>query len=164
MVSRPKKSASSKGRRKPPAGPRCRADQTSRSSRRAARVATAPRQRWPATLRREFREWRASLPTGLERDTLLMPDVIAETVVLEAERFLKADLPADYAERLAARAHYLYPRHRHFHKGLNRPGNRGRANLYRFMRHWTAGWLRRERNPLHKKLPWTFCMGRRLPD
>ncbi len=115
-------------------------------------------------LRREFREWRASLPTALERDTLLMPDVIAETVVQEAERFLKAGLPADYPQRLAARAHYLYPRHRHFHQGLNRPGNRGRENLYMFMRHWTAGWLRRERNPLHKKLPWSFGMGQRLPD
>ncbi|HXT41355.1 MAG TPA: hypothetical protein VN887_15200 [Candidatus Angelobacter sp.] len=41
--------------------------------------------------RHEFRAWRASLPTALERDTLLMPDAIAESVVQEAERFLKAD-------------------------------------------------------------------------
>jgi hypothetical protein len=117
----------------------------------------------PTTLRREFRAWRASLPTALERDTLLTPEWVAESVVQEVERFLKADLPDNFAERLAAKAHYLYPRHRHFHKGLNRPGWRGRENLLMFTRHWTAGWLKRERNPLHKKLPWSFGMGRRLP-
>jgi len=113
--------------------------------------------------RREFRAWRASLPTALERDTLLTPEWVAESVVQEVERFLKADLPANFAERLAAKAHYLYPRHRHFHKGLNRPGNRGRENLLMFMRHWTAGRLKRERNPLYKKLPYSFGMGQRLP-
>ena len=117
----------------------------------------------PTTLRQEFRAWRASLAAGLERDTLLMPDAIAESVVQEVERFLKAELPENFAERLAAKAHHLYPRHKHFHKGMNRPGNRGRENLYMFMRHWTAGWLKRERNPLHKKLPYSFGMGQRLP-
>ena len=113
--------------------------------------------------RREFRAWQASLPTQLERDTLLWPEVMAETVVQEAERFLQAELPENFAERLAAKAHYLYPRHKHFHKGLNRPGNRGRENLLMFMRHWTAGWLRRERLSLYKKLPWSFANGQRLP-
>ena len=117
----------------------------------------------PTTLRREFRAWRASLPAGLECDTLLMPDVIAENVVREAERFLNADLPAGFAERLAARAHHIYPRNKHFKKVLNRPGNAGREYLQMFMRHWTAGWLKRERNPLHKKLPYSFGMGQRLP-
>jgi hypothetical protein len=128
----------------------------------ALRAGTSQRDA-PANLRREFRAWRASLPTALERDTLLTPEWIAENVVLEVERFLKADLPDDFAERLAAKAHHLYPRHKHFHKGLNRPGNRGRENLLMFMRHWTAGWLKRERNPLHKKLPYSFGMGQRLP-
>jgi hypothetical protein len=102
-------------------------------------------------------------PTALERDTLLTPEWIAESVVQETERFLKAALPEGFAERLAARAYYLYPRHRHFHKMLNRPGDFGRHNLGVYMRHWTAGWLKRERNPLHKKLPYSFGMGRRLP-
>ena len=46
-----------------------------------------------------------SLPTQLERDTLLTPEWIAESVVQEVERFLKADLPDGFAERLAAKAH-----------------------------------------------------------
>jgi len=116
-----------------------------------------------AKLRREFRAWRASLPTALERDTMLTPEWIAESVVQEVERFLKAELPAGFAERLAARAHHLYPRHRHFKKMLNRPGNLGRNNLYVYMRHWTAGWLKRERSALYKKLPWSFGNGRQLP-
>ena len=111
----------------------------------------------------ESRKLLASLPTPLERDTLLTPEWVAESVVQEVERFLKAELPENFAERLAAKAHYLYPRHKHFHKGLNRPGWRGRENLLMFMRHWTAGWLKREHNPLHKKLPWSFGMGHRLP-
>jgi len=124
-------------------------------------VTSTPTKR--TTPRREFRAWRASLPTALERDTLLTPEWVAESVVQEVERFLKADLPASFAVRLAAKAHYLYPRYRHFHKGLNRPGNRGRENLLMFMRHWIAGWLKRQRNPLYKKLPSSFGMGQRLP-
>jgi hypothetical protein len=106
--------------------------------------------------------FRDSLPTAFERDTMLTPEWIAENVVQEVERFLKADLPDNFAERLAAKAQHLYPRHKHFHKGMNRPGWRGRENLLMFMRHWTAGWLKRERNPLHKKLPYSFGMGQRL--
>ena len=59
-----------------------------------------------------------------------MPDAIAESVVQEAERFLAAELPANFATRLAAKAEYLYPRHPHFRKMLNRPGNSGRNHLY----------------------------------
>ena len=43
--------------------------------------------RKPPRLRQEFRAWRASLPAGLERDTLLVPEWIAESVVQEAETF-----------------------------------------------------------------------------
>ena len=116
-----------------------------------------------AALRKELRAFRASLPTQLERDTLLTPLWVAETVVQEVERFLKTDLPERWARRLAVKAHYLYPRHRHFKKMLNRPGNRGRENLLMFLRHWTAGWLKRERYALYKKLPWSFGNGQRLP-
>jgi hypothetical protein len=45
---------------------------------------------------------------------------------------------------------------------LNRPGNRGRDNLYMYMRHWTASWLKRERYALFKRLPWEYALGRRL--
>ena len=115
-----------------------------------------------AALRPEYRAWIASLPTALERDTLLMPEAIAESVVQEAERFLKADLPANFAERLAAKAYYLYPRHKHFQKLLKAPGNRGRNHLYMYMRHWTAAWLKREHYALYQKLPRSFGLGQPL--
>jgi hypothetical protein len=92
-----------------------------------------------------------------------MPEVIAETVVGEAERFLQAGLPAGFAERLAARAHHLYGVNPRFKKTLNGPGNQGRDRLYVYMRHWTAGWLKREQNPLFKQFPWEYAMGRPLP-
>ena len=94
---------------------------------------------------------------------MLTPLWVAETVVQEVERFLKAELPPHWARRLAAKAHYLYRRNQHFHKGLNRPGNGGRETLLMFLRHWTAGWLKRERYALYKKLPWSFGNGQRLP-
>jgi hypothetical protein len=117
----------------------------------------------PTSLRREARALRASFPTALERDTLLVPEWVAESVVQEAERYLNAELPGNFAERLAAKAHHLYPRHRHFKKTLNRPGNVGRNNLYMYMRHWTAGWLKRERFALYKRLPWSYGNGQPLP-
>ena len=116
-----------------------------------------------AARRSEFHRWRASLPTPLERDTLLMPEVIADMVVAEAERFLPAELPAGHAGRLAARAQHLYAVNRHFKKTMNGPGNQGRDMLYVYMRHWTAGWLKRERNPLFQRLPAEYAMGRPLP-
>jgi hypothetical protein len=145
-TSRPKKSPLSKARKARP-----------------GRSAVRPSQSGGPALRREFRNWRASLPTALERETLLMPGAIAESVVQEAERFLQAELPSGFAKRLAAKAYHLYPRHKHFHKMLNRSGNRGRHNLYVYMRHWTCGWLKRERYALFKRLPWEYALGRRLP-
>jgi len=32
-----------------------------------------------------------------------------------------------------------------------------------FMRHWTAGWLKRERYALYQQLPYSFGNGQRLP-
>ena len=160
MNSRPKKSPSSKARkvgRVTPCAP-LPANQRVRVREDGARGATRP-----TSHRRELREWQASLPTQLERDTLLTPEWVAESVVQEVERFLQAELPEDFAARLAAKTHHLYPRHQHFRRGLNRPGNGGRETLLMFMRHWTAGWLRRERPALHKKLPRDYALGKALP-
>lgn len=134
-----------------------------KSSGRALRPARAAAGRaGTAALRRKFRARADELPTRLERDTALTPEWIAESVVQEAERFLQADLPADFTARLAAKAYYCYDHHRQFHKLLNEPGRRGRDALFMFMRHWTAGWLRRERPVLRKLLPWDYALGRKL--
>ena len=129
---------------------------------RVARVRSV-RQRGPARASlAAFRAWRSTLPGGLERDTLLMPEVIAEKVVREAEHWVQTELPAGFAQRLAARAHQLYACNRRFKKQLNRPGNAGRDLLSMYMRHWTAGWLSREYPALGVRLPEAFALGRRV--
>lgn len=164
MDSRPKKSPSSKAQPKPVRALAALCERRSRPVRGATHrrsPTAAPSQ--ATNLRRESRAWRAAQPTALERDTLLVPEWIAESVVQEVERFLDARLREDFAERLAAKAHYLYPRHGQFHRSLNRPGNRGRDNLFMYMRHWTCAWLKRERPALYRHLPWEYALGRRLP-
>jgi hypothetical protein len=131
---------------------------------RSRRIAPAAAGRSGTTaLRKEFRAFRESLPTQLERDTMLTPEWVAESVVQEVECFLNATVPGNFVARLAAKAYYCYDRNKHFHKVLNRRGNGGRATLYMFMRHWTAAWLKRERYALYKKLPYSFGNGHRLP-
>lgn len=65
-------------------------------------------------------------------------------------------MPAGFAERFEHRAYHLSPRSRHFKEVLNRAGNPGRDSRYAFMRHWTAGWLKRERYDLYQRLPRSF--------
>lgn len=137
---------------------------TSGLSARSRRIAPAAAGRSdPAALRKASRAWlHTELPTQLERDTSLTPEWIAESVVQEVEGFLNASVPVDFPARLAAKAYYCYDHNKHFHKGLNRAGNGGRATLFMFMRHWTAAWLKREKAALYKKLPYSFGNGQRL--
>jgi len=161
-LAHPKKSPSSPARRKSPVGPRCRVAQTSRSSRSGERNGAA-QQRRPTTLRRKFRAWRASLPTALERDTLLMPDVIAENVVREVELFLGEEFPARYAVWLATKAELCYSARRHYYRTLRRSGNAAREWLCVYMRHWLDSLLGLERPDLHHCLPREFGNGQQLP-
>jgi hypothetical protein len=124
-------------------------------------VTSSPTER--KSLRREFRAWRAALPTALERDTLLTPEWVAEGVAQEAERCLPACLPDNFAARLAAKAQPRYPRHQHFHQMLNRPDNAGCNHLCMDMRHWTCSWLKRERSALYKNCRGYSGSGKRCP-
>lgn len=117
----------------------------------------------PTNLRAEFRAWRLSLPAGMERDTLLMPFAIAESVCGEVSCFLNVDLPERYAVWLEAKANRCYSAHRHFYKLMQASGNVARDRLYMFMRHWLASFLHLERPDLFHCLPVTFGNGKRLP-
>jgi hypothetical protein len=86
---------------------------------------------------------------------------VAETVVQEAERFLRADLPPGYVARLAAKAEHIYPRHSQFGRLLRRAD--GREKLCSFMRHWLCAFLHRDRSPLWKHLPKEYAWGAPLP-
>lgn len=118
-------------------------------------------------LRRKTPEWwaafRASLRPGLERDTQLMPWIIADTVRGEVSCFLGVQIPARYSDWLDAKAERCYARHDHFRKLMRGHGNAPRDWLYTFMRHWLAALLDLERPDLYQCLPEDFNLGHRLP-
>ena len=109
-----------------------------------------------------MREFLAELRPGIERRTLLMPWIIADSVLGEAARWLHTDLPPEWAEWLDARAGRCFARHRQFHRLISangNSGNAGRDQLYKFMRHWLAGRLARERTALYRRLPPGYALG-----
>jgi hypothetical protein len=108
-------------------------------------------------------EFRATLRPGLERDTQLMPRLIAETVCGEVSRFLEVELPARYAVWLEAKAERCYAGRRRFFKLMRGRGNAPRDWLHVFMRHWLASFLHLERPDLCRCLPVAFGNGERLP-
>jgi hypothetical protein len=124
-----------------------------RGSSRVARRAEADW--WPA-----FRE---TLRPGLERDTELMPWLIAETVCDEVSRFLDEPLPDRYAGWLDAKAERCYANNSHFRKLMRGQGNAPRDRLLAYMRHWLAAFLDLERPDLYQCLPEGFNLGHRLP-
>ena len=58
-----------------------------------------------------------------ERDTQLMPWLIADTVCGEVSRFLGVGIPVRYSDWLDAKAERCYARHRHFRKLMRGRGN-----------------------------------------
>ena len=100
---------------------------------------------------------------GIERDTWLMPWLIADSVEHECSVWLGADLPEDTSDWLDARAERLYAKRRHFYR-LIRPGNdRSRDRLFMFRRHWLAARLKRSQPALFRRLPYSYCVGLPLP-
>jgi hypothetical protein len=106
---------------------------------------------------------RASFRPGLERDTDLLPWLIAESVCQEVSRFLEVELPARYAVWLEAKAEICYAGHRRFRKLMRDRGNAPREWLCAFMRHWLGSILQLERPDLCRLLPPGFAYGETLP-
>ena len=88
-----------------------------------------------------------------------MPWLIADSVLTEAQTLLGADLPAEWSDWLDARAERLYRQHAQFRRLVRGAGQRGRDALYRFLRHWLASKIARERRSLARRLPYNFVMG-----
>ena len=104
------------------------------------------------------RELLASLRPGIERKTQLMPWLVADSVVGEACRWLDTELPPEWADWLDARAERCFARRRQFHRLIS-ARNAGLDYLYKFMRHWLASRLARERPQLYRRLPFTYSLG-----
>ena len=119
--------------------------------------------RTTAKTRRDWRGFRLTLRPGLERDTQLMPWLIADTVCGEVSRFLGVEIPARHSDWLDAKAERSYARHSHFRKLMRSRGNAPRDWLYVFMRHWLAALLDPERPDLYQCLPEDFNLGHPLP-
>ena len=112
------------------------------------------------------REFLASLRRGIERETLLMPWLIADSVLGEAGRWLITDLPTAWSDWLDARAERCFAGHRKFRRLISscaNGGDAGRDDLYKYMRHWLSGRLARELPALYRLLPQPFTMGVPLP-
>ena len=111
------------------------------------------------------REFLAALRPGIERQTELMPWVIADSVLGEASRWLGTDLPPEWADWLDARAERCFARRGQFRRLISARGNcgnAGRDNVYRFMRHWLASRLARARPALYRRLPPSYSFGAAL--
>ena len=108
------------------------------------------------------REFTDSLRPGIERQTEIMPWVIADSVLGEAAGWLHTDLPPEWADWLDARAERCFARHSQFHRLVSARGNAGRDHLYKFMRHWLASRLAREHRSLYERLPRSYALGRPL--
>jgi len=116
-----------------------------------------------ADTRRDWRRFRLTLRPGLERDTQLMPWLIADTVCGEVARFLDVEIPARYAVWIEGRAELCYAKRGRFWKLMRGRGNAPRDWLRVYMRHWLAGLLGTERPDLYECLPDTFALGHPLP-
>lgn len=132
-----------------------RPQRTAKPKQAAARRKAAPKR--VSDLRQSFRP-------GIERDTELMPWLIADSVVAEAGRWLGVDLPEEWSAWLDKRAEGCYKKSAHFHKLLHRRGNGGRDTLYVFMRHWLAAKMMKEAPALARRMPRDFANGIACPS
>lgn len=100
----------------------------------------------------------------------LMPDVVAESVAREVILYLWPEgveefEPFDRARAISFllwRGECAYRADKKLRSSLKSTTNRGRDQLYVFMRHWLAGWLHDEHPALHKVIPAEFANGASL--
>ena len=101
--------------------------------------------------------------SAIERETeAIVPLWTAESIVNEAGQWLDVPMPEELPAFLAAKAERCFARHRQFHRLVCSEANGGNAgieNLRKFMRHWTASWLKRTRLALYRRLPESYGMG-----
>ena len=98
---------------------------------------------------------------SIERDTSLLPQVIADSVCLEVATYLQSKNLMSYTEQLVGRAKNTYAVNERWRRQLQRQN--GRDVLYSFMRHWLAALLKKEQPRLFAELPASFTNGEPLP-
>ena len=120
-------------------------------------------------MNRATRQALANGESALTRETVLLPEIIAESVIGELERYLRTKLGTGQnlqesapglIESLANRAEDCYAANRKDRFGRELRKRSGRDYLYAFMRHWLSGEL--ARTPIFRLIPDSFKMGREL--
>lgn len=109
-------------------------------------------------------------PVGLIQDeTVLLPHAIADSVAWTLagyfhDRGEKVDFQA-LGTYLEVKAQACYERSESFRKKLKTKATDGRevAYLTMFMRHWSAGWIKRQSQRWFDMLPREYCVGQPLP-
>lgn len=66
------------------------------------------------------------------------------------------------SDRLHKMANDIYQHNDEFRRKIT-PSNRGRDQLYVWMRHWLSSELHRSHPAIYRKLPVSFRMGREMP-
>ena len=100
----------------------------------------------------------------IERDTLIIPEVVARAVCEEASVWLSEELPREWIRRLAVRADVIYFHNPRFRQAIRRKGYAGRDYLWMFTRHWLATMIRRRDYDLYTRFPAVYRTGGDLPD
>lgn len=99
----------------------------------------------------------------IDQDTPIVPRAIAESVCEEVAVWLHEPLPRRWIRELTAQANTVYANNERFARQLRAAGDRGRDQLWVFMRHWLAARLWKQRRHLHARLPASFSIGHALP-
>ena len=100
------------------------------------------------------------LTTRIEDETILLPYIIAGSVVQELSRFLGVDLDSGnhgLTDKLVARAEGIYEANPHFRHSMKLKS--GRDVLYMWMRHWFCGEFYKVNPDLFRRIPDTFKNG-----
>ncbi|MGD0251541.1 MAG: hypothetical protein ABSC01_02460 [Verrucomicrobiota bacterium] len=100
----------------------------------------------------------------IERDTPIIPAVVAGAVWREASAWLDVELPREWIRRLAVRADVIYFHNPRFRRKIRGSGNTGRDWLWMFTRHWLAAMIRKRSPQLYARLPASYSAGCDLPE
>ena len=94
----------------------------------------------------------------IAEDAIVLPWVVADTVIEQAESVLASNLSHDILRTyLVDHAELAYQKNKDWAAKIR--SYKGRDILYAYMQHWLAGWLRNNEPSLFRLLPIEFSTG-----
>jgi hypothetical protein len=87
--------------------------------------------------------------------------LVTDGIMAETEDYFRARLPRHVGKQIARRAEHVFTVNDFWRRKF--AGNRGRAYLSSFLRHWLASSLAREKPALFRQLPDGCRVGEPLP-